>query len=569
MSALQPLQLDNVDPHQQWSLFPFGSATFDRVDDDIAYRTGFDVFWRPSTNVQLTGTLNPDFGTVETDDVTINLTADETFFPEKRLFFLEGQEIFSTTPRANDPVRTPFVIINTRRIGGRPNDPDLPPDVALSPREGLRLADLDGAAKLTGQLGRFRYGTLAAFEDSTGFRAGEQVFTQSGRDFGAVRLIYEDDIGASYRGLGLISTLVSHSGGDALVNGMDFHYLSTGGRWNIDGLLLHSNLDSVGNGKGGLIDIAYTQRQGLRHSIALTAFDNALDVNDFGFQRRNDIREVFYKTTWVKSSLSRIRDFVIEPSFTYEVNGNGRRTEVKLDTDFQITLNNLHDLNLYAAYLPESFDDRNSFGNGTFRTEERYRLFAQYSADTGNPVSYFAGSSFDTELLGGHKVGAFAGGTWRPSRNISVELSTRYLDYDGWLLHQQGRDFTTFQAKQWTHELNFEYFPAAKQHFQIALQWVGIRAIESEFFQLPTQSTDLVPVAKPPGPRDDFSLSQLNFQIRYRWQIAPLSDLFVVYTKADNRQTVLSTFGDLFSSSWSNPLGDQLVIKIRYRLGSM
>ncbi len=263
-----------------------------------------------------------------------------------------------------------------------------------------------------------------------------------------------------------------------------------------------------------------------------------------------------------------MRDFVIEPSVTYEVNGDGRRTNVKIDTDFQFTLNNLHDLNLYIGYYPESFDDRNSFGNGTFRTEERYSAFAQYSVDVGDAISYFANSSYDTELVGGHTIGASVGATWRPSRNISLKLTTQYLDYDGWLLHQQGQDFTTFTADQWRHEINFEFFPAAKKHFQIVLQWVGIRAIEKDFFVLPDQSTTLIQVTKPPGPPDDFSLSQLNFQVRYRWQIAPLSDLFVVYTKADDRQTKLTTFSDLFSASWNYPLGDQLVVKLRYRFGS-
>ena len=38
------------------------------------------------------GTIDPDFGSVESDDVVINLSATETFFPEKRPFFLEGQD---------------------------------------------------------------------------------------------------------------------------------------------------------------------------------------------------------------------------------------------------------------------------------------------------------------------------------------------------------------------------------------------------------------------------------------------------------------------------------------------
>ena len=53
-----------------------------------------DISWRPSPNLQVTATLNPDFGAVESDDVVVNLTAFETFFPEKRLFFLEGREVF-------------------------------------------------------------------------------------------------------------------------------------------------------------------------------------------------------------------------------------------------------------------------------------------------------------------------------------------------------------------------------------------------------------------------------------------------------------------------------------------
>ena len=102
----------------------------------------------------------------------------------------------------------------------------------------------------------------------------------------------------------------------------------------------------------------------------------------------------------------------------------------------------------------------------------------------------------------------------------------------------------------------------------LVLQWVGIRAREHEFFKLEDQGTALIGGPKPPGASDDFSISQLNFQVRYRWQIAPLSDLFVVYKKGDSRETDLMRFSDLFDDSWNQPLGDQLVVKLRYRLGS-
>ena len=81
-------------------------------------------------------------------------------------------------------------------------------------------------------------------------------------------------------------------------------------------------------------------------------------------------------------------------------------------------------------------------------------------------------------------------------------------------------------------------------------------------------TTELVEVPDPVAEADDFSISQLSFQLRYRWQIAPLSDLFVVYTKGDRQKTDLMRYGDLFNDNWNNPLGDFLVIKLRYRLGS-
>jgi hypothetical protein len=95
MSVLEQIEFEGVAPRQQYSVYPFAAATWDEVKNEMKYKVGADLFWRPTTNAQVTATLNPDFGAVETDDLIVNLTATETFFPEKRLFFLEGQEILS------------------------------------------------------------------------------------------------------------------------------------------------------------------------------------------------------------------------------------------------------------------------------------------------------------------------------------------------------------------------------------------------------------------------------------------------------------------------------------------
>ena len=575
MSALQPVELEEVNPRQQWSVFPYASSTVDQVDSDSEFRVGTDIFWRPSSNFQLTAALNPDFGSAETDDVDVNLTANETFFPERRLFFLEGREVFEATPRA--AVRrgggggsSLFSLLNTRRIGGRPRSPDLPDDASLPDRQRLQVADLLGAAKATGQLGSFRYGVLGAVEDDTQFVADDDVrYESAGRDFGAVRLIYEDSKGAAYRGLGLLSTAVTHPDSDVFVHSADFHYLSTDGQWNVDGQVVLSDVDEEGHGAGGFTDVTYTPRQGLKHTLQLAYFDESLEVNDFGFNQRNDMRDLRYRFEWVKSGLTRVRNFRLAPFIRYSENiSEGKHVAGAYATRFDVTMNNLHSIEMFLGYFPGRFEDRNSFGNGTFRIEDRGRAEIRYETNEANAFSFWTQFRYEGEQIEGRQLSYGTGFVWQPRSNFSLEMGVNYLDRDGWLLHQQDREFTSFVAEQWQPELKVEYFPNAKQQLQFSLQWIGIRAAEDQFYSLPEDRFGLVEGPKPPGDDDSFSVSNLNLQLRYRWQIAPLSDLFVVYQRGDRFSSELQSFDELFRQSWSDPLGDLIIVKLRYRLGS-
>lgn len=569
MSAMQPLELEKVDPRQQWSLFPYASATMDRVTNDSKWQTGADVFWRPSTNFQLTATLNPDFGAVESDNVVVNLTADETFFPEKRLFFQEGQEIFNVSGREEQFRRQPLRIVNTRRIGSRPRALSLPDGVALTRRQEIETADVIAALKATGQVGAIRYGFLAASEDDTGYIATDnQFYSMPGRDFGVMRLLYEDSKGAAYRAFGWISTIVAHPESDAVVHGADAHYLSTSGRWNLNGEVIHSDRDESGAGTGILADIAYTPRQGVKHQLLGTFLDDGIDVNDLGFQLRNNVDQLIYRFNWTKSGLSRVRDFKLDPFLRYERNRDGFRTNGGIGTSGSVTLNGLHTISGFLAYFPHHFDDRNSFGHGTFRIRGRWFSDLTFRSNTSKAVSIVARVGTRPEFIYGTSIETQAGITWQALDNLSMDLNVMHKDWNGWLLHQEEQNFTGFSANQWQPQFNLNFYPTSKQQIRLAMQWVGVRAKEDRFFTLPVGTNRLLEGPKPPGGTDDFSISQLNFQVRYRWQIAPLSDLFIVYTRGDNRRTSLMSFGDLFSDNWNDPLGDFLVIKLRYRLGS-
>ena len=72
-----------------------------------------------------------------------------------------------------------------------------------------------------------------------------------------------------------------------------------------------------------------------------------------------------------------------------------------------------------------------------------------------------------------------------------------------------------------------------------------------------------------PLENEDFAISRLVAQLRYRWEIGPLSDLFVVYTRGGNLpDRVDDSFSDLFVDAIDEPIVDVFVVKLRYRFGS-
>ncbi|HLJ74752.1 MAG TPA: DUF5916 domain-containing protein, partial [Thermoanaerobaculia bacterium] len=125
---------------------------------------GVDLKYGLTSSLTLTGTINPDFGQVEVDPAVVNLTQFETFFPEKRPFFIEGFQIFNF---ADSPAPSHFSFFNTptmfytRRIGRAPQGL-LDADFVDSPASTRIL----GAGKLTGKLpGGWTIGSLDALTD--------------------------------------------------------------------------------------------------------------------------------------------------------------------------------------------------------------------------------------------------------------------------------------------------------------------------------------------------------------------------------------------------------------------
>ncbi len=591
MSALKPMAIADVNPPRQWAVYPYTSGSADAIHDENEAKVGADLLWRPSSNLQVTAALNPDFGAVESDDVVVNLTAFETYFPEKRLFFLEGGEVFFTSPRANPQssssgpqgqgarrspqtfFREPTTLLNTRRIGGKARHVDVPDEYDIPGVERSKPTDLLGAVKVVGQSGGVRYGALGAFEDDValrGTRDGEDaIYRADGRDFGAVRVLYEGSGGGSRRGIGYMGTMVDKVSEKAIVHGVDAHWLGFNGAIEFDAQLIASDVGGK-RGEGVFMDMNFTPKMGTFHRFALEYLDKDLDVGDFGFIRRTDSLSgmwgVFkYYTQGLPPQLRNIRASLFA---SMEQNTDGLLTRSGLFAGTGFTFVDNSQLRIMMNYFPKRWDDLNSRGAGAFRIPDRLFAQAQYGTDSAKPFALSFALGVDGEETGGATLLLDTGFTYTPVDRFSIDFDVRYKDRGGWLVYRGDEQFTTYQAYDVQPRVAVDLFLSARQQIRFTMQWAGIKARQMAFYELPDGDGKLVAREAPEG-SENFAISRLTAQLRYRWEIGPLSDLFVVYTRGGNLpDPVHEGFSDLFIDALNEPVVDVFVVKLRYRFGS-
>ena len=593
ISGFNRYQIQALALGQQWEAYPYASTTADVINEDTQARVGVDVSWRPSSNLQLTATLNPDFGSVESDDVVVNLTAYETYFPEKRLFFLEGTEVFETTPRSRSEwsnprgsggrsaplpyTMEPTTLLNTRRIGGAARNVEVPDGITVAGVELSKPTELLGAVKAVGQSGNLRYGVLSAFENESRL-VGEDIqtgatttITNDGRDFGVARLLYESASGDGRRSIGYLGTLATSDSLDAVVHGIDTHWMSSGGRWSIDNQLMASEKADT-NGYGLFMDLSYTPTLGLSHSLGIDALDENLDISDLGYLRTNDSYGLSYSLMAMESQdlPTWLRYRTLGLFLRANQNGDGYLNRGYAGVYAGLLFADNSEFRMELNYLPAYYDDKNSRGNGLFQYEGGHMVLFSYGTSTARKFStsiqFGSRGGMDTDI----SYIADFGFTYRPDDRFSMDFDLGLLQSENWYLHQGGTSFTSFDSLQIRPSIAMDYFISANQQLRFSLQWIGIVAEESEFWRVPTIPGRLLPRTRPvSGNAEDFTVSQITSQLRYRWEIAPLSDLFVVYTRGSNLPYQdQDDFGSLFQQAFNRPIIDTLTIKLRYRFSS-
>jgi hypothetical protein len=169
--------IESIAPGRHLELLPYASTRAEyvapaRVGDPFndgarAFGgAGIDLKYGLTTNLSLVAAVNPDFGQVEVDPAVVNLTANETFFEEKRPFFTEGAQVSSHFARSGASEYWSFFyfeprLFYSRRIGRTPQGSATAEFV-----DAPQATTILGAAKVTG---RTRDGwTIGVVEALTG-----------------------------------------------------------------------------------------------------------------------------------------------------------------------------------------------------------------------------------------------------------------------------------------------------------------------------------------------------------------------------------------------------------------
>jgi len=292
--ALTGIEGIRPQPRREWIPYLSLQRKFETAQgfDDRKWtgRAGLDAHLGLSTNGQIDLSIRPDFGQVEVDQAVLNLGTYETYFPEKRPFFLEGMEIFTVAGNG---------LFYSRRIGAGLDDPTLKAGETLQDRP--QAAEINGAAKYTAKLANgLNIGVLGAsvqqakatLHDASDREFQREIYPLS--TYGVLRVQQTLGESGSYLGgFGSFLRQAAPGGREAQVQALDGVYRSRDKSTVTEVTLAHSRagLRSDAQPAEGWRGRLHVNRQwGSGWSAAFLAVNasSQFDPNDVGYLNRAD-----------------------------------------------------------------------------------------------------------------------------------------------------------------------------------------------------------------------------------------------------------------------------------------
>ena len=523
---------------QELIITPYSTALGDLLNNTLTGKVGLDLSWKPSGRLNVIATVNPDFGTVESDDLVINFSATETRYTDKRPFFIENQRIFDT-PDNEDK------IFYTRRIGGA-NDKD------------GKASDIAAALKIIGSTRTINYGVFAAKEaDDAGrsFYAGQVVFPADNWD------------------IGLLSTYVERPFLDrtALVSSLNYN-ANLSDTLKMKGTLMGSRIQTHGDNSHGFglwDEFRYASIDDRWSStVTINHFNDTLDLNDMGYLDRNGYEEFFIKVAYNQKNFSDDSRTALaswDLSTGYKRNTNGDRLpDTLVSFGRNAKLRSGSQLNGGVTVTSSGYDDRLSRNNGLVWLDERLAGSIMYITPRRGKWSKSILFLREQEGVEGWTTMVMSDFTWYPNEGLNIDFSLRPSWSGDWLKWVQGKQLGSFSKEQITGTIAANWFPSEGHEIRLKTQWYTINAKAKQSYTIGDNSR----LIEDNAPINDFTANSFALQLRYRYEIAPMSYLYICYSRGGNdylENSDKSTLG-LLGDTTDLRDSDQILVKLSYRL---
>ena len=629
--------IDSIAPHRSLEVVPYTAARAEFVkppvggnpfNDGSRYfgATGFDVKYALRPNVILNATVNPDFGQVEIDPAIVNLGAFETFYPEKRPFFIEGAQIFSDFGNLGANNRFGFNrdepnLLHTRRIGRTPQG-GAPGDFVDVPSSPTIL----GAAKVTGKAtDDWSFGVLDAVtgRENADVATGDQhsrVEVEPQTNYFAGRLLKEF---GGRSGIGTLFTSVNREShnpaledllpGRATVAGVDgYHFLDADREWVVNGRLVFSDVHGTASAIERLqlqpqryfqrpqtpevsFNPSRTSLQGWSGDVNLNRNRGAWTINaalwgvspgfesgDLGFHFNGDVRGSHVAFTWKQihpDRISRNRDITAAKFYVWDY-GRARLT------DGFMTFPNLTFLNYWSmggalGLFRKGQDDRltrggppalqvaNGFANMNLNTDFRKKVVVHLNGgrDWNDAGGYSGSGGISVEWKPSSRVNLSTGPSYTHSMNVAQYVTT--VD-DPSATATGGRRyvFARLQQEQLSLDTRVNVLFTPKVSVQMFMQPLVVVGDYSDLKSLARPKTFAFDPYANVTSDPDFNFKSLRLNAIFRWEWRLGSTLYVAWTeqRQDLRNPGQFEVGRDLGRVFAGPADNVFLVKISHWL---
>ena len=523
---LDILEIDNY-TKSRFDFFPYVSSNINSVTEIEDNKVGAEFFYNTGKGQQANLAVNPDFGQAESDDVVINFSAQETFYSEKRAFFTENQSLFNISNYER------YSVINTRRIGSAPGYNCSSEENESNCNESKKnYSDIDFALRLTQKKNDNEVGFFIAQEKDEAYSIG--------RDYFALRA--RTKVNDKTIGYMVTQVIDDFNSTTSTVNVFDYIQVKS------DKLKLYTDLlvseKENQSGLGFRTQFVYLPTKFTKTSGSILYFEDDFKLNDFGYLQRNDWVHIGVGADVKKIDFddsSSIKQLESGIDINYDADTNGNSNPIRIDQRNEITFKD-------TSAFKFDFGFRSSGKNTTItrkdeiysfvKVKNRISITADYEAINYKfwtydwRVSFEDGDKYSTWDSNGYKKKFFKiAGSIYPNDFLKINTQFRVRKENEWLNWIDGNNLATYDLQQKTISIDLNWFKDNKHEIRLKSQFVAVeadnpRSLISDFNGYLKQGTADV---KP------FTKGVASFQLRYKYEIAPLSNLYLVYSRGRGR----------------------------------